>query len=61
MEKILEICFVAVNKDGRITIPLAWRRRLGLCPGDKVTVSLQDDGSIRVKKNQTGQEAGKKN
>ena len=37
-----------MSKDGRLTIPAEIRRRLRLKPGDTVTLTIQDDGSVLV-------------
>lgn len=37
-----------MSKDGRITIPAEIRRRLRLKPGDTVTLTIQDHGSVLV-------------
>jgi AbrB family looped-hinge helix DNA binding protein len=37
-----------ISKDGRLAIPAEIRRRLGLKPGDTVTLTIQDDGRVLV-------------
>ena len=36
-----------IGKDGRLVIPAAYRKALGLKPGDKVLLTLED-GEIRI-------------
>ena len=37
-----------INDNGRILIPAAIRRSMGLKPGDALVMSLEDDGVLRI-------------
>jgi AbrB family looped-hinge helix DNA binding protein len=43
--RIMEVC-VRLGENGRVVIPAAFRRRLGLRPGDRLTLRLAQDGVV---------------
>jgi AbrB family looped-hinge helix DNA binding protein len=36
----------SVSAKGQITLPVAWRQKLGIKPGDQVSIKLGEDGMI---------------
>lgn len=41
-------CNVTVNDNGRIVIPVIYRKQLNIKPGDEVTLSLSPDNDIII-------------
>ncbi|WP_200234257.1 AbrB/MazE/SpoVT family DNA-binding domain-containing protein [Thiohalocapsa halophila] len=37
-----------MTSKGQVTVPLAIRRQLGIGPGDRLSVSVRDDGVLEV-------------
>lgn len=46
-----------LDERGRLVLPAALRRRLGLRPGDELVVSEQADGALRVESRRTAARA----
>ncbi|HLI59762.1 MAG TPA: AbrB/MazE/SpoVT family DNA-binding domain-containing protein [Solirubrobacteraceae bacterium] len=46
-----------MDERGRLVLPAAMRRRLGLRAGDEVTISEQEDGTLRVQGRQAAARA----
>jgi AbrB family looped-hinge helix DNA binding protein len=46
-----------LDERGRLVLPAAMRRRLGLRVGDEVTISEQSDGTLRVQSRQAAARA----
>lgn len=39
-----EVEWVQINENGRVVVPAAFRKALGINPGDKLAISLEEDG-----------------
>ncbi|MBE9171496.1 AbrB/MazE/SpoVT family DNA-binding domain-containing protein [Pleurocapsales cyanobacterium LEGE 06147] len=39
---------ISLEPEGRLTLPISVQQQLGLQPGDRLTLQVQNDGSLRL-------------